>query len=78
MTIKVPTVVQDPNAPEVAATIFAQALMKIAESTDALLRAGLKYETIVTLIHANSGVSKSNVRLVLNNLAGMRSTWCSK
>lgn len=43
-----------------------------------ILAAGLKYETIVTLVAANSGVPKSQVRLVINNLDQMKETYCSK
>jgi hypothetical protein len=71
-------VVQEPDGPVVAAEVIATALIEISTATKAMLRAGLKYETIVTLIHANSGVSKTNVRLVLNNLESMKETWCSK
>jgi hypothetical protein len=68
---------QDPEAP-IAAEVIAKAIIDIDASAKAILTAGLKYETIVTLIHDHSGLSKRDIRLVLNNLADMRQTWCSK
>jgi hypothetical protein len=68
---------QDPEAP-IAAEVIAKAIIDIDASAKAILTAGLKYETIVTLIHDHSRLSKRDIRLVLNNLADMRQTWCSK
>jgi hypothetical protein len=68
---------QDPEAP-IGAEIIAKAIIDIDASAKAILNAGLKYETIVTLIHDHSGLSKRDIRLVMNNLAAMRQTWCSK
>jgi hypothetical protein len=68
---------QDPEAP-IAAEVIAKAIIDIDASAKAILTAGLKYETIVTLIHDHSGLSKRDIRLVLNNLTAMRQTWCSK
>jgi hypothetical protein len=68
---------QDSEAP-IAAEVIAKAIIGIDTSMKAILNAGLKYETIVTLIHDHSGLSKRDIRLVMNNLAAMRQTWCSK
>jgi len=68
---------QDEQEP-IAAEIIAKALIEISEATKKMLRAGLKYETIVTLVAAHSGVAKKDVRLVINNLEDMKEIWCSK
>ena len=68
---------QDPEAP-IGAEIIAKAIIEIDASMKTMLNAGLKYETLVTLVHDHSGVAKRDIRLVMNNLAAMRQTWCSK
>lgn len=68
---------QDEEKP-IAAEVMAKAIIDISRATQAILSAGLKYETIVTLVHANSGVPKRDVRLVINNLSEMQAIWCSK
>ena len=62
----------------IAAEVIAKAIIDISKATKAILGAGLKYETIVTLVHAHSGVAKRDVRLVINNLSEMQAIWCSK
>ena len=71
------TVGQDLEAP-IAAAIIAEAIVKISAASEALLKAGLKQETIVTLIHDRSKVSKNNIRIVLNNLADLRKDWTTR
>lgn len=73
-----PAVVQAPDQPEVGAQIIAQSIVQISESMKAILRAGLKRQTIITLIHAHSGVPKRSVELVLNNLEALREIWCTR
>lgn len=69
--------VEQPGEP-IPAEIIASAIVKISEATTAMLRAGLKYETIVTLVHDNSKVAKRDIRLVLNNLSELKENFCSK
>jgi len=71
-------IVQAVGEAPIAAEIMAKAITDIAAATKEIMSAGLKYETVVTLIHAHSGVSKKDIRLVLNNLVCFKETWCSQ
>lgn len=71
-------IVQAVDETPIAAEVIAKAIIEIADATKAMLSAGLKYETVVTLIHAHSGVAKKDIRVVLNNLVCFKETWCSR
>lgn len=62
----------------IGAELIAKAIIDISAGMKKVLAAGLKYEAIVTLVAASSGVPKSQVRLVINNLDQMKETYCSK
>jgi hypothetical protein len=76
--MKQPVIVKQDEEEAIAAEVIAKALIDISKATKAILGAGLKYETIVTLVHAHCGVAKRDIRLVINNLDQMQSIWCSK
>lgn len=57
----------DPQPVEIIET----AIIDLAAGMKSLNASRLKYETIVTLLHANSSVPKSSIRLILNNLSDL-------
>jgi len=69
MTKPKPTVVPAPGDEPAAPELIEAAILTLAQGMKALNKTRLKYETIVTLLHANSGVGKPNIRLILNNLS---------
>jgi hypothetical protein len=72
------TVKQKPEEPPIAPQIIADAIIQIAENTHKALAAGLSKEAIVTLIHAQGGVGKPDIRIVLDNLNNLRRHWCTR
>jgi hypothetical protein len=70
-------VTQDADAP-VATEILAKSIVEIDKHFKAVLNAGLKRETLVSLIHDSSGIAKGTIRVVLNNLETLKEQWCSK
>ncbi len=77
MKNKAVVVKQDEQQP-IAAEVIAQSIVKISDATKALLSAGLRYETIVALVHDRSGVAKSTIRIVINNLESLRENWTTR
>jgi hypothetical protein len=75
---KLPIVVKQKPEEPVAPEIIAKAIIDIAESARKALSAGLTREAIVTLIHAQGGVGKPDIRMVLNNLSDLRRHWCTR
>ena len=75
--MKTVTVNQNLDAP-VAAQVIANAIVGISESIKKLSNSGLKRRAIVELVHAESGVPKRQIELVLNNLETLRETWLTK
>ncbi len=65
---------QDEKKP-IPAEIIAGSIIKISKSMKELSETRLARNTIVTLIHANSKVSKKHIELVLNNLEAMEVIW---
>lgn len=57
----------DPVGPE----IMERAILDLVAGMKRLESTRLKYETVVTLLHANSGVAKASIRLILNNLTDL-------
>jgi hypothetical protein len=74
---KTVTLKQNPEEP-IAVEIIVKAIMDISENMRNVLSAGLTKEAIVTLVHAKSGVGKTDIRTVIDNLADLRKDWCSK
>jgi hypothetical protein len=68
-------VAQKENEPEVPAEVLAQAIAEVAEGFRKAMQSRLKYDTIVTLIHAKSKVGRRDIELVLNNLARLEELW---
>lgn len=66
---------QDTEKP-IPVELIAQAIIDISEAVNKALNAGLTREAIVTLIWASSGVGKSSIRAVLDDLANLRRKWC--
>ena len=71
------TVKQQPEAP-VAAEVLARAIVEISDAMKKVATSGLKRKAIVALIHDHSGIGKRDIEIVLNNLEGLRETWCSR
>jgi hypothetical protein len=69
--------IQSPEQP-VAAEVLAQNIIDIDKSMKAALAAGLKVNTIVTLVAADTGLAKRDVRAVIDSLSTLRSTWTTK
>ena len=70
-------VVQQPED-EVPAEIIAKAIIEIDTAMRRLSRSGLKRKAVVALIHDMSGIRKTDIEIVLNNLESLRSTWCTR
>jgi hypothetical protein len=67
-----------PTDTPVAAETIADAIIGISESMKKLSTSGLNRRAIVELVHANSGVPKRQIELIINNLESLRETWCSR
>lgn len=59
------------------ADLIAGGIKQIAESTKQLLNAGLKKKTIVTLLHASTGLPQRDITAVLDHLEDLRADWCT-
>lgn len=69
------SVIPAPGDEPAPAEIIERAIIDLAAGMKALDSSRLKRETIVTLLHASSGVGKPHIRLILNNLADLESTF---
>jgi hypothetical protein len=67
----VPKPGQEPGPVE----IIEQAIIDISAGMKALNNTRLKHETIVTLLHASSGVAKRDIRMVLAHMSALESTY---
>lgn len=63
---------------EIPAEKIAQAIMDIQKAIDQMNRSSLKRETLVSLIHDNSKVAKSTIRIILNNLDSLKENYLKK
>lgn len=71
-------VIQSPDAQPIPAKVLAQTIIDIDTATKAMLNAGLKVSAIVALVHDSTGLPKREVRAVIDSLASLRTTWCSR
>ena len=60
---------------EVAPEVLAQSIEKIANAMKVFSESRLKRKTIITLIHAESKISKREIEVVLNNLEELGNIW---
>ena len=63
------------EADETPADVVAANIVEISKAMSKLNDSRLKREAVVTLIHDSSKVSKKTIRLVLNNLEALETTW---
>lgn len=77
MTVNMPVKIVQPAAPapEIPTEVLATAIVEISAAMKKIDAGRLKREALVLLIHANSGVGKPDVRLVLNNLEALEAIW---
>jgi hypothetical protein len=75
---KKPAVVVKQTEEPIAPEVIASSIIEISENFRKALASGLTREAIVTLIHAQGGVGKPDIRTVLANLADMRRHWCTR
>jgi len=68
--------VEQSNEKPVEKGVLAEAIVKIGDAADALNKSGLNEEAIVILLHAKCGVSKVDIRKVLNGLRQLRGWYC--
>lgn len=59
------------------ADIIAEGIKEIADATKQMLNAGLKKKTIVTLLHASTGLPQRDITAVLDHLEDLRADWCT-
>jgi hypothetical protein len=59
------------------ADIIADGIKEIAAATKQLLNAGLKKKTLVTLLHASTGLPQRDITAVLDSLEELRADWCT-
>jgi len=71
-----PVVVKPGDGSEpIPAEIIENSIVEIAEAMRKIEKTRLTRRAIITLIHANSGVPKGQIELVLNNLDAMEKIW---
>jgi len=68
---------QDVENP-VAAEVLAQAILDIDTAMKRLSNSGLRRRAVVALIHDHSGLRKTDIEIVLNNLESLRATWLTR
>jgi len=68
-------VVRNQEKPE-PTNILAEAIIKIGDNFDSLLKSGLNREAIIILIHDHSKISKRDISIVLENLRLMKGWYC--
>lgn len=68
-------IVQDIAKAPIAAEVIAQSVLDISKAMKDLNSTRLTKEAIVTLIHDTSRISKTDIRIVMNNLSEMERTW---
>lgn len=69
-----PRVVIKQTEPEVPVEILVTAITQVAKGMAALNASRLKRETVVALLHDTSGIAKSTIRIILNNLEALEQT----
>ncbi len=69
-------VVQDDAAP-VEKEVLAQAIVDISAALKKLRASGLNERAILALVKDDTGISKAEVKRVLDSLAGLRRTYCA-
>jgi hypothetical protein len=70
-------VVQDPEK-EIPKEILAKAIVRISESFAELKKSGVNEKGIIALIHDDTKISKTEIRLMLNSLSTLSTTYCNK
>jgi hypothetical protein len=66
------------NKPEpTPAELIADGIQKISAATQQLLTSGLRKKTIVTLLHAKTGLPQRDISAVLDSLEEMQADWCT-
>lgn len=68
-----PKIVPAPGSEPAAPELIEKSIIEIAAGMRKLNSTRLKRDVIVTLLHANSGVGKREITLVLNNLEALES-----
>jgi hypothetical protein len=66
-----------PEIDPTPAAIIADGITKIQKSMDDILAAGLKAKTIITLVHARTGLPQRDIAAVLDSLHALKEDWCS-
>lgn len=56
--------------------ILAEAITKVADGFNSLIRSGINRDAIVTLIQADTKVNKKTINLILNSLGGLKKKYC--
>lgn len=60
------------------AELIAEGITRISDSMKTLLTAGLKKKTIVTLVHADTGLPQRDIVAVIDSLSELHDDWCSE
>lgn len=71
------TVQQNPEK-QIGADVLAEEILKISQGMKILCESRLSREAIVVLIKANSGVPKSTIEVILNNLDDLEKRWLKR
>lgn len=58
------------------AQLIAEGIIRISESMNDLLTAGLKRKTIITLVHASTGLPQRDIAAVMTSLEDLCADWC--
>lgn len=66
---------QDEEQP-IAVEVMAASIVEIASFMKKVNKSPLKREAIVALIKDKSGLNKSTIEIVLNNLEDLEHSWC--
>lgn len=63
------------NLDPTPAELIAEGITRISESMNDLLTAGLKRKTIITLVHASTGLPQRDIGAVIDSLEDLKADW---
>lgn len=64
------------SAPPETKEILAEAIVRIGDGFNSLLKSGLNREAVVVLLHAKTAVNKKDIVAVLDGLTRLKGWYC--
>lgn len=68
-------IVQEKDKPEVPAEVIAQSLVEISNAARHLANGRLKRDAIVTLIKDKTGIPKTTINTIMDNIESLKTDW---